>query len=547
MSDRRQLLKTTGLLGALTLVSRLTGLIRDMVLAALLGGSRTADVFYIAFQLPNLARRVLGEGALSSFIVPLFVGRRIESGDREAWTFINRTLNAVFLLTLLMTLVGMIFSREVFNIFGGLGMLAKAREMGGADEEATLESIVHGVTLTRIMFPQMIGLAVGSIMMGVCHGLNRFTAASLGSTVLNVTMIVGGAMALYAGVDADRATIWLSISVVAGVVVRIAIMIPTMARAGWRWSVRLSLMDPDVAKLFRMMGVGLIGLSITQVNIAVSLFFAAFLGEGNVTYLTYANRLIQFPMALTATAMATAMLPSLSGLVIDSRHDELRRVMGFSKRVEVVLMLPAMLGLMFFGLPIVEMIFERHAFSPADSIGTSAALLYYAPGLLPLGWLRLVLPLFYARKDVTTPVKAAVITMLVNVALGGLFTFYTPLAQRGLALASTLAAFVNYGALVWYLRNDPARPLAESRLTETMAKSMAAGLLAVGGTWLVYHMVVRQLGDSASLHRIALLLPAIAISIPLYFALAHAFRVPDADRALDMIRRRLMRGRTPHA
>jgi putative peptidoglycan lipid II flippase len=132
-----------------------------------------------------------------------------------------------------------------------------------------------------------------------------------------------------------------------------------------------------------MMGVGLFGLGITQINIAVALFFAAFLGEGNVTWLTYANRLIQFPMALTATAMATAMLPGLTGLALDGKHDELRGVMGFSKRVELVLMLPAMLGLMFFGMPIVTLLFERGAFTAEDAAGTTAALLYYAPASCP--------------------------------------------------------------------------------------------------------------------------------------------------------------------
>jgi putative peptidoglycan lipid II flippase len=291
-----------------------------------------------------------------------------------------------------------------------------------------------------------------------------------------------------------------------------------------------------------MMSVGLFGLGITQVNIAVALFFAAFLGEGNVTYLTYANRLIQFPMALTATAMATAMLPNLTQLLLDGEHGELRRTMGFAKRVEVVLMLPAMLGLILFGMPIVELLFERGAFTPEDSTGTNGALLYYALGLLPLGWLRLILPVFYARKDVTTPVKAAFVSMLANIALGAFFTFFTSMEQRGLALASTLAAFVNYGVLQFYLARDPAMPLAESRLTETMVKCSLAGLLGVGGPWLLYHGAGNLWGyGDATFHRALLLIPAVAISIPLYFALAHLFRVPESDRAVDMIRRRLTR------
>lgn len=542
MSQRRQLLRTTGLLGVLTLVSRITGLLRDVVLAALLGGSRTADVFYIAFQLPNLARRVLGEGALSSFIVPLFVGRRKESGNEEGWIFVNRTLNAVFLLTLVMTLLGMLFSREVFNLFGGLGILTRAQSLGGTEEAAAIEAARHGVALTRLMFPYMIGLAVSSVMMGVCHGLNRFATAALGSTVLNIAMITAGAAALFLAVDPQRATVWLAASVLAGAVIRILIMTPTLAREGWRWGTQFSTRDPEVRKLFRMMGVGLFGLGITQINIAVALFFAAFLGEGNVTYLTCANRLIQFPMALTATAMATAMLPNLTQLLLDGEHAQLRRVMGFAKRIEVVLMFPAMLGLIFFGLPIVELLFERGAFTPEDSIGTQGALVYYALGLLPLGWLRLILPIFYARKDVTTPVKAAFVSMIVNIVLGAGFTFFTSMEQRGLALASTLAAFVNYGILQLYLHRDPVKPLAESRLTETLLKSSIAGLIGVGLPWLLYQFVIHQWGTpEGAVLRASFLVPVIALSIPLYFAFAHLFRVPESDRAVELIRKRLTR------
>lgn len=547
MSQRRQLLRTTGLLGALTLLSRVTGLVRDVVLAALLGGSRTADVFYIAFQLPNLARRVLGEGALSSFVVPLFVGRRKDAGEAGGWVFVNRTLNAVILLTLLMTLAGMVFSQEVFNLFGGFGILTRAESLTGGEKEAALEAARHGVSLTRLMFPYMIGLAVSSIMMGICHGLNRFATAALGSTVLNLAMIGAGGAALFVAVDPQRATVWLAGSVLAGAVLRILIMTPTLARAGWRWRAQFSTQDPDVRNLFRMMGVGLFGLGITQINIAVALFFAAFLGEGNVTYLTYANRLIQFPMALTATAMATAMLPNLTQLLLDGEHGQLRRVIGFAKRVEIVLMVPAMLGLIFFGLPIVELLFERGAFTPEDSVGTNGALLYYALGLLPLGWLRLILPIFYARKDVTTPVKAAFVSMVANIALGAFFTFFTGMEQRGLALASTLAAFVNYGMLQFYLQRDPAKPLAESRLSETLLKSALAGLLGVGIPWLIYTGIASrwETGD-ALLARAALLLPMIALSVPLYFALAHFFRVPESDRAVELIRNRLTRKRVPH-
>jgi peptidoglycan biosynthesis protein MviN/MurJ (putative lipid II flippase) len=154
----------------------------------------------------------------------------------------------------------------------------------------------------------------------------------------------------------------------------------------------------------------------------------------------------------------------------------------------------------------------------------------------------LILPVFYARKDVITPVKAAFVSMLVNIALGAFFTFYTGMEQRGLALAATIAAFVNYAILSNYLKHDPARPLEGARLTETLIKCSFAGLLAVGGPWLLYRTIAANWPhDGSTLGRALLLLPMIVLSIPLYFALAHAFRVPDADRAYDMVKRRFLR------
>lgn len=544
MSETRKILKTSGLLGALTLLSRFTGLARDVVIAALLGGSRAADVFFIAFQLPNLLRRVLGEGALSSFVVPLFAGRRKEAGEAEGWVFINRALNWLFLITLLLVIAGMIFSSEVFHAFGGLGMAAEGRAAGGIANEEAQAAIAQGVSLTRLMFPYMIGLALASIMMGACHALKSFTAPAFGSIVLNFAMIGAGAAALFGSVETYQALRWLGWAVLAGAVVRILIMIPVLARAGWRWRAEFSARDPEVNRLFRMMGAGLFGLSIAQINISVALLLATFLGEGKVTYLTYANRLIQFPMALTATAMATAMLPSLTDLILENKADRLREVIGFTKRIEVVFMIPAMLGLMFFGLPIVELIFEHGAFDAEDSAGTYGALIFYAPGLLPLGWSRLLLPIFYARKDVKTPVKAAAVTMVVNIALGLAFTFGTPLGHRGLALAATLAGFVNYALLSWFLKNDPARPLEGLDIGQTVGRALAAGLVGIGGLSTLFHLLTANMpADSTTIGRAIVLLPFLLASVPLYFFLAHRFAVPDSDRAYELVKRRLSRKR----
>jgi putative peptidoglycan lipid II flippase len=392
------------------------------------------------------------------------------------------------------------------------------------------------------MLPYLIGLSLASLMMGVCHAMSVFGAPALGSTALNLTMIAAGGLAIGLGVEPNRAVRWLGWAVLVGAAIRMALMVPAMARAGWRWRPSVSFRDREVGKLFRMLGTGLFGLSINQFNIFIAGFLAGFLAVGVKAFLVNASRLVQFPMALTATALATAMLPRLTDLIVKGREDELRDVVGFAKRVEMVLMLPAILGLAAFGLPIVKLINQHGAWTEIDSIGVHETLIFFAPALLPWGWSRLVMPIYYARKDVMTPVKAAALGMIVNVILGVAFTFFTDLAHRGLALASTVSAFVVYGALSWDLRRDPARPLEGGRIGETFVKCLAAAAAAVGAGRLAYEGLIRVVDPSASKWaEAATLLPTIALVALLYFPLAHLFRTPDSDKALEMLKRRIER------
>lgn len=540
MSEKRKMLKAAGIVGSLTFFSRCLGLIRDAVMAAQLGAGRFSDVFLVAFELPNLVRRVLGEGALSSFIVPLLSERRHQKGEADGWRFFNRAANLLLLVASIITLGGCIFSREVFMIFGGFGLLVHGET----------EAIELGVHLTRIMFPFVIGLTAASLLMGACHTVRSFAAPSLGSVMLNITMIGAGLLALYLKAPADQTAYWLSWAVLAGAALRVVIMIPPLRAHGWRWRPDFIFADPQLRKLLKMMGLGMISVAIVQINFSVVGFFAMFLGEGFKTQIVYAQRLIQFPMALTAMAVATAMLPQLSQYLQEGRLRELREMMSLSKRVEIVMMTPAMLGLILFGYPIIELILQRNNWSAGDSYGTYGALIFYALGLLPMGWSQLMMRLYYARQDMVTPIKAAFVSMLINVVLNYIFGFHTRLEQGGLALAYTLATFAHYGVLVWGLRSltrddaEPAKGETRPRIIETLWKSTLAALAACGsGAWL-YGWIRALVGDPTNtLSRAALLLPVIALVAVLYFLLAHLLRVPDSDRASDAILRRLKRRR----
>lgn len=545
MSEKRKMLKAAGLVGALTLLSRFTGLLRDAVLAAKLGATGLADTFLVAFEIPNLIRRAMGEGALSAFMVPLFTKRRKEQGSEAGWRFFNTTANLLLILAFAVTLLGGVFSQEIYMAFGGFGQLLRgASDPGGQNREL----IALGGRLTRIMFPFAIGLTLASLMMGACHTLRSFGPPSLGSVMLNLSLIAVGGGAILLHTPADRTTIWLCWAVLAGAVLRVLIMVPTLARHGWRWRPVLTLRDPDLRRLMRMMGLGVLALSIHQINIIVAGFFALYLGEGIKVYITYSNRLIQFPMALTASAVATAMLPQLSQYLLEKRTDELRDMMAFTKRLEMVLMMPAVLGLMVLGEPIMSLIFERLNWTPEATRAAYWALLFYAPALLPMGWARLLVQLSYARQDLVIPLKAALAGMVVNVALNYLFAVHTPLdrwgvPQVGLALAFTLGAFVNYWTLALLMRRAFGPWVgARARIGETILKSAvcAAGACALAGG--AYAGLGSVLGwPGGTLARLLMLLPVIMMTAFVYFGLARLIGVPDSDRATKLIVDRLHR------
>lgn len=535
MSEKRKVLRAAGLIGAITLLSRFTGLIRGAVMAAILGDSRYHDVFLTAFAIPNLVRRVLGEGALSAFVVPFFSERRERAGEAAGWHFINNVINFMLLVALVVTLAGMIFSRQAFMLVGGRGLLAHGE----------YQYFEFGAHLTRIMFPFVLGLTVSAVLMGACHTLRIFSVSSLGSVMLNVAMIAVGGAALVLKLPEARTATWLGWAVLAGAALRIALMVPALRRRGWRWEPVLALRDPHLRRLLLMMAPGLLAMGISQVNIIVAEYFAIYLGRGVRAYIFYANQLVQFPMALTATAAATAMLPQMSQYLLQNRVEELRELMALTKRLEIVLIVPAAVGLMILGLPIIELIMQRRAWGPEASLRTYKALLFYAPGLLPLGWCRLLEPMFYARHDRLTPLKAASISMLVNIGLNWYFAFHTSLSQSGLALANTAAAFINYFILSWWLGRVLERPLgAHPRTGETLWKSALAAGVAGGVGWAVYALLRHWLGVPLNtISRAVYLLPVLALTGALYFALAHALRIPDSDRAMEMVLKKLRKGR----
>jgi putative peptidoglycan lipid II flippase len=524
--------------GAFTLLSRFTGLARDSVTAALFGGSRMADTFLTSLELTNQVRRVLGEGSLSSFIVPLMTEKRQTQSNEAGWAFFNRVLNLMLVLSAIITVIGVIFGGTIFGWFGGRGLLAHGETF----------YFQQGAAMTRLLFPYVIGLTLAAVMMGACHTLRNFAVPSFGSVVLNIPMIIAGGLAIWyhkPGENfeayATRSAWWLCYAVLIGAALRVALMVPTLRRHGWRYQAVLDVKDPELRKLLKMMSLGLADVFLSQINFAVSGYFAMFLAEGIKTYISYANRVIQFPMALTATALGTAMLPQLTQYLLQKRHVELRDMMAFIKRLEIIFMLPAVAGLMILGQPILALIFQHGKFTATDTHGTYLALLFYAPALLPLGWIRMLQPLYFARKDMLTPFKASLASVTVNIVLNWFFAYHTDWKQCGMGLANTLAACTNYAMLTWFLRHELHGGGGEpTRIMETLWKTAVAAVAACGVGLVLFNRLGGWLhGGQGIVGRALAILPIIAVVAGLYFVLVHFLKVPDSDRAVAKIMGRL--------
>lgn len=525
MSRRRQVVSATGLISAVTFASRILGVVRDSIIAAHLGATRYNDIFQIAFAIPNFARRVLGEGALSAYIVPIVTGIRRRDGEAAAWKATCNTFNLFAAITLALTIVGCLFSEPLFFLYGGARFqFSNQPELQGAME--------LGGLLTRIMFPFLMFLTLIALLMGVLHSLNHFLAPALGSIMINIAMI-GAALIFFRAEDESFLKI-LAWAVILGVIVRLLILFPPLVKRGFRWRPHFDWRESGFRELISKMPAAVYGTAVAQINIAVSLNLANWCGEGSITYLQYSQRLIQLPLALFATALATALLPSLSAVIVENEHRELRSLITFAFRAIALVFFPAAIGLMVLGRPIVQVLFERGDWTSAATDSTALALAFYAIGLFAYGAQRIFIPLYYAQKDMMTPVKCGAVAMVANVVLCLILMW--PLNFAGLALAGALAACFN----TWLLWRGIARRFGRD-VAGPAATTIVRALLCAGLMGLVCFFGFRFSSDalkpSGTLALLGLTLVWVLVGLVVYAIASRLARLWDRDALTRLLHR----------
>jgi len=430
--DHRSIARAAGLIGAATFSSRILGLIRDIILARLLGASASADAFFVAYRVPNLLRELLAEGSMSSAFIPVFTEYHTLRTKRETWELASAAFTTLLSIVTLITLIGVVVAPTI------VWLLAP----GFHDEPTQLEMTT---ILTQVMFPYLIFISLAALTMGMLNSLRAFAAPALAPVFFNICVI---AAALFLAPLLDEPVIGVAIGVVVGGLAQFVMQLPSVHKRGFLFQWRFDPGHPGVRRIGWLIVPSLLGTSVTQINITVNTILASYF-DGGPTYLFYGMRLIQFPLGIFGVALATAILPTLSAQAAKGSMDELRQTVGFGLRMISFIILPAMAGLMLLRVPIVHLFFEHGAFTAADTAGTAVVLLGYAVGLWAFAGMRIIVAAFYSMQDTKTPAIAAVTAMFINILLA--LWLMGPLEYAGLALATALSAMVNITILVFVL------------------------------------------------------------------------------------------------
>ncbi|EOV9227290.1 murein biosynthesis integral membrane protein MurJ [Vibrio parahaemolyticus] len=432
----KRLLKSGMIVSAMTLISRVLGLVRDVVVANLMGAGASADVFFFANKIPNFLRRLFAEGAFSQAFVPVLTENHAQGDMDKTRELIARAAGTLGVIVSIVTVLGVLGSGVVTALFG-FGWFLDWMHGGPAAEKFELASLMLKITFPYLWFITFVALS-GAIL----NTLGKFAVSSFTPVFLNVMIILA---AWFISPQMSQPEIGLAIGVFLGGLVQFLFQIPFLIKAGvmvkpkWGWR------DPGVVNIRTLMIPALFGVSVSQINLLFDTFIASFLQTGSISWLYYSDRLLEFPLGLFGIAIATVILPALSRKHVDSQSEGFAHTMDWGVRMVTLLGIPAMLGLMALAKPMLMVLFMRGEFSPQDVHQASLSLLAYASGLLNFMLIKVLAPGYYSRQDTKTPVKYGIIAMVTNMVFNAIFAYFY--GYVGLAIATALSAFVNMALL----------------------------------------------------------------------------------------------------
>jgi putative peptidoglycan lipid II flippase len=519
VSEKHAITRAASTIGIGTLFSRILGFVRDAVIAHFFGAGMAADAFFVAFRIPNLWRRLVGEGALTVSFIPVYteyLAHRPEEESREL-TRVAFTLAGVILFVL--TLLGVVFSPLLIRIIAP-GWVVDAPE-----------KFQLTVSLNRIIFPYLFFMGLFALSMGILNSRRHFAAPAIAPVFLNIFMIL---CVFLFYTSFQKPVMALALGVLTGGIIQFLFQIPFLVKKGISFRFNFNFRHPAMKRIGLLMVPGLIGTAVYQLNVFIDTIFASFLPGGSVSYLYFADRLLEFPLGLFAVAVGMASLPSLSTLASGGRVGELKETISFTLRLVSFISIPAMVGLIALKTPIIHVLFQRGVFDDSATLKTASALLCYSVGLWAIAGARTLVPAFFALQDTWTPLRIGLICLGSNVVLNSILIY--PLKHAGLALATSLSSVLN----LILLSRAVSLKLGGMDLREVAAPLLRIFLCSLPMGFVSY--LICSLGNwSSSGHgapKVVLLMAAIAAGLGTYLGSSYWMKNAEMIFLLKMIRKK---------
>ncbi len=505
-------------MGAATMLSRIFGFIRDMIVAGFFGAGLATDAFFVAFRIPNLLRRLLGEGSLTASFVPVFTEYLKKKSPREAGELANIAFTALSVLLAIVALAGVLFSPLIVTLIApGFVKFPPQYDLA--------------VFLNRLIFPYVFFICLVALCMGILNSLRHFAAPALSPVVLNVSMIT--AALTLRGLFREPITA-LAVGVVIGGVLQLAMQWPFLIQMGMRLRPDFRFSHPGLKRVGRLLLPSLLGSAVYQINIFIGTILASLLPRGSVSFLYYADRVVELPLGVFAIAVGTAALPSFSEHAAAGDVAKLKKTISFSLRLLLFITIPASIALIVLRMPIISVLFQRGAFDAQSAYLTAEALLYYALGLWAFSVIRIIDSAFFSIQDRKSPLKVAFLSLFVNIVMS--FALMVPLKHGGLALATSIASAVNVLVLAFILRKKIGAFL-DREFYHSLERTVLATLLMWGTLLLIGYFLKWDTGASLQI-RLSFLTVNIAVGLAAFLISSRLLKNRELEMLTEAIARK---------
>jgi putative peptidoglycan lipid II flippase len=521
--------KAAGIVGLAVMCSRILGLIREQIFAALFGGGRAMDAFTVAFRTPNLLRDLFAEGALSTAFITTFSKTIATDGDGAAWRLANKVATLAAVVLSVICLVGILIAPLLVALFAP----------GFDADKAHLT-----VMLARIMYPFILLVSLAALVMGMLNAKHVFGVPAMASSFFNLGSIAGGVL-IGRWLDphfGSRALVGLAIGTLIGGAMQLAVQLPSLRRLGYVFHPDFRWRDAGVKTILRLMGPAVIAASSVQLNVMINSMFASTLGDGPIFWLAIAFRLMQLPLGVFGVALATVTLPVLSRLVAAGDSIRFRSELARGLRLAFLLTIPATIGLIILAEPIISVLYQHGRFNAYQTEQAAAALRFYAIGLTAYSAMKVLVPAFYALDRRKTPMIVSFIAVGVNLFFNWLFTFRLGWGHRGLALSTGCVALTNF-LLLYALMRRHVSHMHTGLLVAMLAKVLVAGIALGVICWAGEHWLLADWQVQATAPKAFGLLATIAVAGAAFFAVAALLRITEVTHVFALVGQKLSRRR----